>query len=109
MPAPVGGREHGGEVAAGRMSGDEDAPRIATEARRVAPQPRQRRAHLANDLVDTDLRRQRVIRRGEGDARLGECRREETNIALVERLPVAAMDEYKERRTAPRPAAHRRQ
>jgi hypothetical protein len=64
----------------------------------MAPDPGERRALLAHDLVDARRRAERVVRHHDQGAGGDERRRDERGVALVERAPVAAVDVDQHRR-----------
>ena len=76
--------------------------RIPAERRGVPVEPGHRRAHLPDQLVHVDRRDERVVDHGDEDAGRLEGARDEAEVALAERPPVAAVDEDVDRR---RPAA----
>jgi hypothetical protein len=66
----------------------------------VAEKPRGRAQHLAHDLFDGDRRAQVVVDQHQRDAGVDPRRREEREIAFVERSPVSAVDEHEHRAVA---------
>src|SRR5690606_32700579 len=93
---PVGGDRDGRQVAARRMAGDDDTAGVDALHGGIAVQPGEGAAHLVYHGADRAGRRQQVVEAGEGDARLDEGGREVAEVALVEPLPVAAVDEGQE-------------
>ena len=76
------------------MAGDRDVVGIAAEGGHVPVEPRHRRAHLPDELVHVDRGNERVV--DDGDEHRGrlESARDEAEVLLVERPPVAAVDEH---------------
>ena len=70
----------------------------------VVVQVGERGLHLLDHPSDPGLGREVVVERGEGDAGIDERRGKVAVVALVERLPVAAVDERQHRR--PRRRSH---
>ena len=67
---------------------------------RIAIQPAERLQLLADDVFNRRLRRQSVIRQRDRDSMLQQRRRDPGKVRLVERTPVAAMNEDQKRRIA---------
>ena len=95
---PVAAEQHRGQMTARRMARDDDAFRVPTVELSVSIDPRQRLHHLQRDGVDADSRAQRVVRQDDHRTGVNERRRDEGQIALVERSPPAAVDENEDRR-----------
>ena len=95
---PVGGQHHGGEMGTGGMPGHHDAAPVDAELRHVAVKPSHRAQHLPHHFLDRGCRGEAVVGHGHGDSGADEGRREEGKIPLVQRAPVAAMDENQQRR-----------
>ena len=91
---PVGGEQHGDQVAAGRVPGDEDPPRVAAELAGVAVDPDDRRATLGHQRVQVDARHPAVVRDDGDRARRPQPAHDEAEVRLVEAVPVAAVKEH---------------
>ena len=83
-------------MAAGGMAVHHDALAEAL------PQEQARRAHLLDDLRDRDLRAEVVARDRDGDAVRVQPRARWLKFVGLERAPVAAMNEQRERRVGRR-------
>src|SRR5207344_1212669 len=83
-----------------RMAGNVQPPAVDAELLGVQPQPAAGAQHLPHDLVDRHLRAEVVVHHRDGDAGLDPRRREEREVLLVERAPVAAVDEHHARAVA---------
>ena len=95
---PVRRQHQGRKVAAGGLARDMNLRRIAAERTRIAPHPGERRAVLPHDLVHANGRRERIVDHDGRNAVRPEPLGHEAVMALVERVPVAAMDEDLDRR-----------
>jgi hypothetical protein len=82
------------------VSGDEEALGIAAEARGMPVHPGDRGAALAHQFVHVDGGDERVVDDHGGRARGTEGARDEAEVGLVERAPIAAVDEHLDRRGA---------
>src|SRR5580658_487719 len=71
---------------------------IAAELRGVLVHPSDRRAALANDLAERDVRGKRVVHRHHAHAGAGEAFGHEARIGTVEETPIAAVKEHENRR-----------
>ncbi len=94
--APLRAQHHRGQVTAGRVAAGDDARPVELVARGVAVQPGMRGQGLAHDRVESGVRRQRVVRNRHADAGGDQRRRDPREIALVERAPVAAVQEHEQ-------------
>ncbi len=81
-------------MAAGRVACHVESVLVHAVVLGVQPEPAARAQYLPNDLLHADLRAQVVVDDGERDAAVDQGRGEIGEIALVERTPVAAMDEH---------------
>ena len=88
---PVGRDHAGGEMSAGGMAAHHDA--LARSASRETG----RRLRLLDDLADRDLRREIVAGHRDGDAVRVHAARHLAEARRLERAPVAAVDEQRER------------
>ena len=95
---PIAAQQHARQVPAGRVAGHDNAPRVAAVQRRIAVSPGHRLHQLHDDCIDAHARAKRVI--GQHHQRTGPCvdRRDERQVALVERAPPAAVNEKQHRR-----------
>ena len=80
-------------MSAGGMAADHERPAELCEFAAC-------RAHLANDVVDRNIRTEVVARHGDRDAVRVQPARAVAEEGAVERLPVAAMDEHHDRPVA---------
>ena len=91
--APVRRHQHRDQVTAGGVPRDGQARGIAAEGCDVPVEPGHRGAHLADQLVHVDGRDEGVVDDRHEDAGGLERARDEAEVLLVERTPVAAVDE----------------
>ena len=89
---PVGADHGGGKMPAGGMADDEHGP--------IKPLPQEQAgaAHLLDDVGDRDDRAQIVTRDGDRDAARVQAARHVAEHGRIERAPIAAMNEQRQRR-----------
>src|SRR5260221_4624341 len=101
---PVGQHRHRREMTAGGVTGEKKAAAADAEALAVGGEKGDRASDLRDDVVHAGRRGEVVIDDGDGHPDGAKGRRDEAEIALVHRLPVAAMEEHQDRRPpTPRP------
>ena len=85
-------------MAAGGVTGEKKAAAADAEAVAVAGEKGDRAADLRDDVVHAGRRGEGVVDDGNGDPDGAKCRCDEAEVALVHRLPVAAMEKDQNRR-----------
>src|SRR5579872_483693 len=98
----IGQRGESREMSADGMATDKDALRIAVPLVHVLEYPTRRRANLAHDLRNRDVRCERIVDADDGDAGRYERFGYVAEVALVESPPPAAVHEYENRRAGRR-------
>ena len=83
-------------MSAGRVAGDVQPVVRRAEVAAVAVQPRPGLEDLAHDVLHGHGGTQRIVDHRHGNAGFGERARNERVLALVQRAPIAAMDEHQQ-------------
>ena len=98
---PIGQRQHGREMSAGRMAADHESGRVSVEVGRPRPYPQNSPAGLVEDGVERHLRREVVFHHERGRTRRTARLSEEAVVLLAMGPPVSAMEEDMDRRSRP--------
>jgi len=96
---PARAEHHCREMAAGRMAAADDAAAVEVIARRMAVQPCMRPQHLPDQRFHRHRGDERIVGDRHADAGFDQWRSQPREVRLVERAPIAAVQEHEERRS----------
>ena len=95
---PLGAQQHCGEMGTGGVTADRDQFAVECERIGTAVEPGAGLHQLAHDVLNRDLRAERIVHHCDINVRCQQGPRNPGKIMLVERAPISAVNEDEERR-----------